>query len=92
MKPEFTKSEYLPDVVWDLDDFAQNPGNNCLNYLMDQKLKFPNLKVTLFAIPFYETKNDQFKERIKNLNVDTLSPIEALKKLYELKEEALKTE
>ena len=39
MKPEFTKAEYLPDVVLDLDDFAQNPGNNCINYLMDQKLK-----------------------------------------------------
>ena len=60
MKPEFTKFEYLADVVWDLDDFAQNPGNNCINYLMDQKLKFPNLKVTLFAIPFYE--NHSHKE------------------------------
>ena len=50
--PFFTKSEHLSDVVLDLDDFAQEPGNNCLNYLMDLKIKYPKFKVTLFAIPF----------------------------------------
>lgn len=59
----FTKADYLPDVVLDLDDFAENPGNSkeCIELLVKQKEMFPNLKVTLFAIPFYEDKdNSQF--------------------------------
>jgi hypothetical protein len=67
MIPFFTKSEYLPDVVMDLDDLAQNPGNNCINFLMDLKIKYPKFKVTLFAIPYYQDKdNSQFFHMIKN--------------------------
>ena len=39
------------------------PGNSkeCLELLVDQKRLFPNLKVTLFAIPFYKgTDNTEF--------------------------------
>lgn len=56
--PFFTKAEYLPDVVLDLDDFAQNPSNNCLADLMDLKLKYPKFKVTLFAIPYFQSKDN----------------------------------
>lgn len=54
-KPEFTKQEYLSDVVFDLDDFAMYPENSaeCIYHLKRQKEKFPKLKVTLFAIPQY---------------------------------------
>ena len=44
------------------------------------------------AIPFYETKNDTIKEMLKAIDLDNLSPLEALKKLFELKKEALKVE
>lgn len=40
-------------VVFDLDDFAEQPERNCLNELIKLKEKWPNLKVTLFAIPYY---------------------------------------
>lgn len=58
MKPMFTKSDYLADVVMDLDDFAENPGNNCIAHLLPLKVKYPKLKVTLFAIPFYQGKSN----------------------------------
>jgi len=56
----FTKADYLPDVVLDLDDFAENEGNSkeCMELLVKQKELFPNLKVTLFAIPWYEDKDN----------------------------------
>ena len=56
----FTKADYLPNVVLDLDDFAENPGNSkeCLELLIKQKEKFPNFKVNLFSIPFYENKDN----------------------------------
>lgn len=40
-------------VIFDLDDFAQEEERNCLDALELLKMKFPNLKVTLFAIPYY---------------------------------------
>ncbi len=43
----------MNDVIFDLDDFAQQPERNCLDHLLFLKEKFPNIKVTLFAIPFY---------------------------------------
>jgi hypothetical protein len=64
--PFFTKSDNLQDVVLDLDDFAQEPGNNCLADLMDLKIKYPKLKVTLFAIPYYQGKdNSPFFHMVK---------------------------
>lgn len=56
----FTKADYLLDVVLDLDDFAENEGNSkeCLELLIKQKEQYPNLKVTLFAIPFYQDKDN----------------------------------
>jgi hypothetical protein len=46
----------MPHVIFDLDDFALPAERNCLPELLKLKEKFPNLKVTLFAIPFYEDK------------------------------------
>lgn len=46
----------LENVVLDLDDFVQNPANNCLDFLMDLKLRYPKFKVTLFGIPFYKDR------------------------------------
>jgi hypothetical protein len=43
----------MENVIFDLDDFAEQPERNCLNELIVLKNKFPNLKVTLFAIPNY---------------------------------------
>lgn len=65
-RPFFTKADYLPDVVLNLDDFAQNPANNCIADLMDLKIKYPKLKVTLFAIPFFQGHdNSPFFHMIK---------------------------
>ncbi len=69
VKPFFTKEEYLPDVVLDLDDLAENPGNSqeALELLIKQKEKFPRFKVTLFAIPFYQDKdNSPFYKKVIN--------------------------
>lgn len=69
--PFFTSADTLPmkDVVLDLDDFAENPGNSreALELLIKEKKKFPKLKVTLFAIPFYQDKDNSpyFKEVLK---------------------------
>lgn len=51
----FQKADHLDDVVLDLDDFAMNPENSgpCMYHLREMKRKYPNFKVTLFAIPFY---------------------------------------
>jgi predicted deacetylase len=58
----------MDHVIFDLDDFAQQPDRNCLDALIPLKEKFPNLKVTLFAIPFYENKDqsDFFHQVIKD--------------------------
>lgn len=48
------------------DDFAGTDDRNCLPELLFLKEKFPNLKVTLFAIPFYENKGqDGFLNQVK---------------------------
>lgn len=47
----------LPNVIFDLDDFAEQPERNCMKELLFLKEKFPDFKVTLFAIPFYDDKN-----------------------------------
>jgi peptidoglycan/xylan/chitin deacetylase (PgdA/CDA1 family) len=47
----------LDHVVFDLDDFAEEPDRNCLDLLKKIKAKFPNLKVTLFSIPYYNNKD-----------------------------------
>lgn len=43
----------LPDVVLDLDDFRPDYKANALSELSYLKWKYPNLKVTLFTIPFW---------------------------------------
>ncbi len=48
----------MKNVIFDLDDFAEPEERNCLDALISLKEKFPNLKVTLFSIPFYN-KNSQ---------------------------------
>ena len=58
----------MDNVILDLDDFAENKENSeeCLQLLLEQKSKFPNLKVTLFAIPYYLNKdNSTFFHSIK---------------------------
>ena len=46
-------------LVFDLDDFAEDEDRNCLDALIFLKDKFPNLKVTLFAIPFYKDRSQE---------------------------------
>lgn len=47
----------MKDVIFDLDDFAGSPDRNCIEELLYLKQRFPKLKVTLFAIPFYNNKD-----------------------------------
>ena len=65
--PIFTKQDKLENVVLDLDDFCAKPTNDCLNYLLWIKWKYPQFKVTLFAIPFYENETQEyfFREVVK---------------------------
>lgn len=49
--PFFTKSEYLADCVFDLDDFYLIHDRNALSELFWLKTLYPRLKVTLFTVP-----------------------------------------
>jgi len=49
----------MDNVILDFDDFAFQPERNCLKELLWLKNKWPNLKVTLFAIPYYENKSQE---------------------------------
>lgn len=49
----------MQNVVFDLDDFAQQDERNCIESLVYLKNKFKDLKVTLFAIPFYGGKSQE---------------------------------
>lgn len=50
----------MNNVIFDLDDLAQQPERNCIDRLRFLKGKFPHLKVTLFAIPFYGGVDQSF--------------------------------
>lgn len=55
----------MNDVIFDSDDFAMQPERNCMRELLYLKERFPNFKVTLFAIPCYEQYNqDRFFQMI----------------------------
>ncbi len=49
----------MKDVIFDLDDFAMGPDRNCTEALLKLKEKWPKLKVTLFAIPYYENQRQE---------------------------------
>lgn len=61
----------MNDVIFDLDDFAEQSERNCIDQLLFLKKKFPNLKVTLFAIPHYAGKDQQnYFSKIKDMYGD----------------------
>lgn len=49
----------MNNVVFDLDDFAEQPERNCLEYLLQLKSFFPQFKATLFAIPLYGNQSQE---------------------------------
>jgi hypothetical protein len=56
-RPEFTKQNLFEDAVPEFDDYGDS--NNGLNYLYLIKSKFPSFKCTLFAVPFWERRNQR---------------------------------
>lgn len=44
-------------VVFDSDDFASTSDRNCIEELLHIKKKFPRFKATLFAIPYWQGKD-----------------------------------
>lgn len=57
--------EIRENIVFDLDDLAFQPERNCYDELLFLKKKWPNLKVTLFAIPYYGNESQkEFFEKV----------------------------
>lgn len=58
-------------VVFDSDDFASTADRNCIEQLLFLKQKFPNFKITLFAIPHWQDKDQtNFFQAIIDLHGD----------------------
>jgi len=67
--PFFTKSEYLGNCVFDLDDLYAQWDRNALSELFWLKTKYPKLKVTLFTVPDHpDTPLDEMRRFIELLN------------------------
>ena len=61
----------MKKVIFDLDDFAEQPERNCLPQLIELKQQYPKLKVTLFSIPFYGGKDQStFFTMVKKVYAD----------------------
>lgn len=64
--PFGTKSEYLADCVFDLDDYYYQHDRNALNYLFYLKALYPLMKVTLFTVPDHpDSPWEKMKEWLK---------------------------
>lgn len=61
----------MRNVIFDLDDFAKQPERNCIHDLIKIKSMFHKFKVTLFAIPNYDNRDQStFFYKIKELYGD----------------------